>query len=104
MYVLSVDLWNAEGTKEFNLVKHSTNSPSISSTTSTGYRELESAGSAQYSQQQYPVHMPPREPGPYATGPAAHGMPYAPSVPGYSQEYGQGKNQLVSRHVLAWEL
>ncbi|KAI1845236.1 hypothetical protein JX266_008546 [Neoarthrinium moseri] len=91
MYVLAVDLWNAEGTKEYNLVKHSTNSPSISSTTSTSFRELESSGPGPYPQQHYPVHMPPRETGPYAAPPTPHGMPYPPPVPGYSQEYSQGQ-------------
>ncbi|KAL9038393.1 MAG: hypothetical protein Q9180_003164 [Flavoplaca navasiana] len=36
-YVLTVDLWNAEGTKEVNLVRHSQTSPSISAATSTSY-------------------------------------------------------------------
>ncbi|KAL8900800.1 MAG: hypothetical protein Q9207_005521 [Kuettlingeria erythrocarpa] len=36
-YVLTVDLWNGEGDKEVNLVKHSTTSPSISAATSASY-------------------------------------------------------------------
>ncbi|KAL8851858.1 MAG: hypothetical protein Q9221_003284 [Calogaya cf. arnoldii] len=36
-FVLTVDLWNAEGTKEVNLVRHSQTSPSISAATSTSY-------------------------------------------------------------------
>lgn len=36
-YVLTVDLWNAEGTSEVNLVKHSATSPSISTATSSSY-------------------------------------------------------------------
>lgn len=36
-YVLTVDLWNAEGTSEVNLVKHSANSPSISTAMSSSY-------------------------------------------------------------------
>lgn len=36
-YVLTVDLWNAEGTSEVNLVRHSANSPSISTATSSSY-------------------------------------------------------------------
>ncbi|KAK9770637.1 putative Velvet factor-domain-containing protein [Seiridium cardinale] len=97
MYVLSVDLWNAEGTKEFNLVKHSTNSPSISSTTSTSFRELENSG-AQYPPQQYPVHMPSHEQGPYASQTSAHGMSYPPPMPGYAQQghYGGFSNQPAS--------
>ncbi|KAJ5541794.1 Velvet complex subunit B [Penicillium pulvis] len=36
-YVLTVDLWNAEGTNEVNLVKHSATSPSISTAMSSSY-------------------------------------------------------------------
>jgi hypothetical protein len=36
-YVLTVDLWNAEGSSEVNLVRHSANSPSISTATSSSY-------------------------------------------------------------------
>ncbi|MCJ1416660.1 hypothetical protein MMC32_002998 [Xylographa parallela] len=36
-YILTVDLWSAEGTKEVNLVRHSATSPSISAATSSSY-------------------------------------------------------------------
>lgn len=36
-YVLTVDLWNAKGDNEVNLVRHSANSPSISTATSSSY-------------------------------------------------------------------
>ncbi|KAI9931442.1 hypothetical protein MW887_010017 [Aspergillus wentii] len=36
-YVLTVDLWNADGTSEVNLVKHSASSPSISTAMSSSY-------------------------------------------------------------------
>jgi hypothetical protein len=36
-YVLTVDLWNADGTTEVNLVKHSANSPSISTAMASSY-------------------------------------------------------------------
>src|SRR5436190_9056497 len=36
-YVLTVDLWNAEGNREVNLVRHSATSPSISTATSSSY-------------------------------------------------------------------
>ena len=36
-YVLTVDLWNADGEREVNLVRHSAISPSISSATSSSY-------------------------------------------------------------------
>lgn len=36
-YVLTVDLWNVDGTNEVNLVKHSATSPSISTAMSSSY-------------------------------------------------------------------
>lgn len=36
-YVLTVDLWSAEGNREVNLVRHSATSPSISAATSSSY-------------------------------------------------------------------
>ena len=36
-YVLTVDLWSAEATREVNLVRHSATSPSISAATSSSY-------------------------------------------------------------------
>lgn len=36
-YVLTVDLWSADGTREVNLVRHSATSPSISAATSSSY-------------------------------------------------------------------
>lgn len=43
MFVLNVDLWNAEGSKEVTLVRHSATSPSISSTTPVSYGTVDSA-------------------------------------------------------------
>ncbi|KYK55939.1 VelB [Drechmeria coniospora] len=40
MFVLNVDLWNDDGTREVNLVRSSTGSPSISSTTPYSYSSL----------------------------------------------------------------
>ncbi|RDA82552.1 hypothetical protein CP532_3767 [Ophiocordyceps camponoti-leonardi (nom. inval.)] len=40
MFVLNVDLWNQDGTREVNLVRSSTGSPSISSTTPYSYTTL----------------------------------------------------------------
>ncbi|PHH63679.1 hypothetical protein CDD81_5551 [Ophiocordyceps australis] len=40
MFVLNVDLWNEDGTREVNLVRSSTGSPSISSTTPYSYTTL----------------------------------------------------------------
>ncbi|RDA89457.1 hypothetical protein CP533_1486 [Ophiocordyceps camponoti-saundersi (nom. inval.)] len=45
MFVLNVDLWNQDGTREVNLVRSSTGSPSISSTTPYSYTTL-NAGDA----------------------------------------------------------
>ena len=36
-YVLTVDLWSADGSREVNLVRHSATSPSISAATSSSY-------------------------------------------------------------------
>lgn len=40
MFVLNVDLWNEDGTREVNLVRSSTGTPSISSTTPYSYTTL----------------------------------------------------------------
>ncbi|KAL7785132.1 velvet factor domain-containing protein [Trichoderma ceciliae] len=40
MFVLNVDLWNEDGTREVNLVRSSTSSPSISSTTPYSYASI----------------------------------------------------------------
>lgn len=40
MFVLNVDLWNEDGAREVNLVRSSTGSPSISSTTPYSYTTL----------------------------------------------------------------
>ncbi|OAQ64158.1 VelB protein [Pochonia chlamydosporia 170] len=56
MFVLNVDLWSDDGTKEVNLVRSSTGSPSISSTTPYSYTTLNGgdAGMAQYTQHVLP--------------------------------------------------
>ncbi|KAI9754222.1 MAG: hypothetical protein M4579_004819 [Chaenotheca gracillima] len=59
-YVLTVDLWSPEGTREVNLVRHSATSPSISAAVSSSY-------------------PPP--------SPTHQGYPYAPNQPPY-QPYG----------------
>jgi len=41
MYVLNVDLWSMDGTKEVNLVRHSATSPQISNTLPTSYGLVE---------------------------------------------------------------
>ena len=42
-YVLTVDLWSGDGTREVNLVRHSATSPSISAATSSSYPPPSSA-------------------------------------------------------------
>lgn len=57
-YVLTVDLWNADGTSEVNLVKHSATSPSISTAMSSSYPPPPQSMSPTYQgygQGQYPV-------------------------------------------------
>lgn len=44
-YVLTVDLWSGDGTREVNLVRHSATSPSISAATSSSYPPPSSAPS-----------------------------------------------------------
>lgn len=41
MYVLNVDLWSEDALKEVNLVRHTTASPSISSTSPASYAQIE---------------------------------------------------------------
>ena len=41
MYVLNVDLWSEDALKEVNLVRHTTATPSISSTTPASYASIE---------------------------------------------------------------
>jgi hypothetical protein len=43
MYVLNVDLWSEDALKEVNLVRHTTQTPSISSTTPASFEQMESA-------------------------------------------------------------
>jgi hypothetical protein len=46
MYVLNVDLWNNDGTKEVNLVRHSQTSPSISLTQPVSYAQVQQDATA----------------------------------------------------------
>lgn len=95
-YVLTVDLWNAEGTSEVNLVRHSATSPSISTATSSSYPPPPQNISPTY---------PPYAQNPYGQQPMGYGpvgpyyggnqpMPYQnpyggnPQAPYYPQYYG----------------
>lgn len=61
MFVLNVDLWNEDGSKEVNLVRSSTGSPSISSTTPYSYTTLNGGdpGLVPYTQHVLPSHRDP---------------------------------------------
>ncbi|KAI9717537.1 MAG: hypothetical protein M1812_004678 [Candelaria pacifica] len=68
-YILSVDLWSPDGTKEVNLVRHSATSPSISAATATSYPP---------GPETHPVYQPYYPPiGQYAIAPP-------PQIPGYN--------------------
>jgi hypothetical protein len=43
MFVLNVDLWSEDALKEVNLVRHTTATPSISSTSPASYAQIEQA-------------------------------------------------------------
>ncbi|KAI8632298.1 hypothetical protein F5Y19DRAFT_472325 [Xylariaceae sp. FL1651] len=99
-YVLHVDLWSEDGVKEVNLVKHSQQSPSISSTHPSSFREVVEGGQggvygfqaivpsnrdfAQPPNAPYPHQMAPYQPDPYSQGQYS----YPQQVPPYG--YPQG--------------
>ncbi|KAF7559574.1 hypothetical protein G7046_g4565 [Stylonectria norvegica] len=83
MFVLNVDLWNEDGTREVNLVRSSTGTPSISATTPYSYTTLTvtESNANPYQQQVLPSS---RDHG-YAQSPAiGYGSEY-PVQQGYSQ-------------------
>ena len=43
MYVLNVDLWSEDALREVNLVRHTTATPSISSTSPASYAQIDQA-------------------------------------------------------------
>ncbi|KAK6954526.1 hypothetical protein Daesc_004493 [Daldinia eschscholtzii] len=114
-YVLHVDLWSENGDKEVNLVKHSQQSPSISSTQASSFREVIEGSQAggygyqsivpsnrEYAQQPspgYPHAMPPYQPDPYGQGysypPQAQAYGYPGS--GYRNDMVPGVPQLPSQ-------
>ncbi|KAL6357671.1 hypothetical protein LRP88_07844 [Fusarium phalaenopsidis] len=84
MFVLSVDLWNEDGTQEVNLVRSSTGTGSISSSNTYSYSTLVNSdpGISSYQQQGLP---PSRDSG-YGQ---SQGMGYVQDYP-VQQGYGQG--------------
>ncbi|OBT62946.1 hypothetical protein VE03_07888 [Pseudogymnoascus sp. 23342-1-I1] len=64
-FVLTVDLWSDDGKREVNLVRHSTQSPAISSTIPTSYAQAQAGDQPVYSNQMPTPTGPPsivREP------------------------------------------
>ncbi|OKL62325.1 hypothetical protein UA08_02516 [Talaromyces atroroseus] len=83
-YVLTVDLWNADGTNEVNLVRHSANSPSISTATSSSYPP------------------PPQESSISPTYPPFGQPPYPQQSMGYHQQVGYyGQNSMYQNPYAA---
>ncbi|OIW34479.1 hypothetical protein CONLIGDRAFT_675456 [Coniochaeta ligniaria NRRL 30616] len=89
MYVLNVDLWSEDATKEVNLVRHTTATPSISSTTQASFGSIESVTPAYAhilpsNRPEYPpqVSYPPTV-NPYSV-PQGYAAPQYMSPDGYS--------------------
>ncbi|KAI9809701.1 MAG: hypothetical protein M1825_000133 [Sarcosagium campestre] len=74
-YVLTVDLWSAEGTREVNLVRHSATSPSISTAVSSSYPPPP----PQQTQYSFPQGQP-QYPQAYQPMPTHPGYPTHPSL------------------------
>lgn len=92
-YVLTVDLWNADGTNEVNLVKHSATSPSISTAMSSSYPPPPQSVSPTYpgyNQSQYPVGYPPQMNNYYGGQQVAYQNQYGQPVT-YPQYYSGGQ-------------
>lgn len=94
MYVLNVDLWDEHALKEVNLVRHTTASPSISSTSPASYAQMESTPA--YSNI-LPSNIPPRDVG--------YGQVYPPpgqAVGPYGMQPAYGGAQSSARLVDAF--
>lgn len=81
MFVLNVDLWSEDALKEVNLVRHTTTTPSISSTTPASYEQVENA--PQYSS------ILPSNPREQSYGSGMYGHPGANAY-GAQPQYSQG--------------
>lgn len=86
MYVLNVDLWSEDALKEVNLVRHTTATPSISSTSPASYAQIEQTTPA-YS------HILPSSRDMGYSQQMAYPPPQGQSVSPYGmqQSYGQGR-------------
>ncbi|CAJ2501653.1 Uu.00g045060.m01.CDS01 [Anthostomella pinea] len=91
-YVLHVDLWSEDGYEGKNLVKHSQQSPSISSTQASSFREVVEGGQAgAYAYQAIvPSNRDFAQP---PNGGYPHQMPYQ------QDPYSQGKEELSALHT-----
>ena len=85
-FVLTVDLWSADGKREVNLVRHSATSPSISAATSSSYPPPQSGPLPMQYPSAYRVPVPP-PPMPMAVGYPPHPMMMPQSV-GFHQGMG----------------
>jgi hypothetical protein len=85
MYVLNVDLWSEDALKEVNLVRHTTATPSISSTSPASYAQIEQNPPA------YSHILPSSRDMGYSPQMAYPPQSQAVSPYGMQQPYGQGK-------------
>lgn len=74
-YVLTVDLWNSEGTREVNLVRHSATSPSISTATSSSYPPPPQNPAPSYGTYSQPQSAYPNSATSYGTSASAYSSP-----------------------------
>ncbi|KAJ4297184.1 hypothetical protein N0V88_004102 [Collariella sp. IMI 366227] len=85
MYVLNVDLWSEDALKEVNLVRHTTATPSISSTSPASYAQIEQSAPA------YSHILPSSRDVTYSPQMGYHHPPNQAMSPyGMQQQYSQG--------------
>ena len=75
-YIIVVDLWADDGQREVNLVRHTTATPSISSTTPASYAQVENSVPA------YTSILPSHSPSAYQPPQAVYQPPPPPGPPG----------------------
>ncbi|KXH63752.1 developmental regulator VelB [Colletotrichum salicis] len=95
-YIIQVDLWSEDGTQEVNLVRHSSNTASISTTQPYSYTAL----------REDPMNPPPTQPyqdmQPYGSAPMGYGQqppppqPQQHMMPGYGMAAGSNYPQYQS--------
>lgn len=113
-FVLTVDLWDSDGTREVNLVRHSSGAPtvSISSSTTTSYPPPpERAAPQLYAgvpmMQQYPgtdqygrpLAVPQQQAYSQPPMPQSYYQPPSASAPNYSSAYGAHQNPYAPNHM-----